>query len=47
MFIIRTNQGLVVEDRNPEYAKVLNAIDFIGIKVKINGENIDLPPQIF
>ena len=27
----------------PEYfAKVLNAIDFIGIKVKINGENIDL-----
>src|SRR5574344_1630254 len=27
----------------PEYfAKVLNAIDFIGIKVKINEENIDL-----
>lgn len=32
----------------PEYfAKVLNAIDFIGIKVNINGENVDLATSNF
>ena len=32
----------------PEYfAKVLNAIDFIGIKVVINGENVDLATCCF
>ena len=32
----------------PEYfAKVLNAIDFIGIKVKINGRTLILPPADF